>query len=85
MCKRVKWKNSWNNKKMSVEKLKNYLKFETSLAYKVVSVICELLEIWESYIVFFGGEGKVINNEIKKLLNSFKSESIMIRQHKQFN
>lgn len=64
---------------MSVEKLKNYLKFETSFAYKVVSVICELLEIWESYIVFFGGEEKVINNEIKKLLNSFKSESIMIR------
>lgn len=47
---------------MSVEKLKNYLKFETSFAYKVVSVICELLEIWESFIVFFGGEEKVINN-----------------------
>lgn len=57
---------------MSVEKLKNYLKFETSFAYKVVSVICELLEIWESYI-----EEKLINNEIKKLLNSFKSESII--------
>lgn len=39
--------------KMSVEKLKNYLKFETSFAYKVVSVICELLEIWESYVVSF--------------------------------
>lgn len=65
--------------KMSVEKLKNYLKFETSFAYKVVSAIGELLEIWESYILFFGVEEKLISNEIKKLLNSFKSESIMIR------
>lgn len=45
--------------KMSVEKLKNYLKFETSFAYKVVYVICELLEIWESYIVFLEEKKKL--------------------------